>query len=227
MVVVFFLAVSLAMDALAVSFCNGLRQKRFAARWCVASCVFFGLMQGGMPVLGYFLGELILPYIESFQTWVAMGILVVLGGKMLREGIKEILQDKKNKRAMDAVCAKCEDGDEVCRAKREQCERFKTDVVVMEIVSKNEGRGGWSVGRVLAQGVATSIDAFAVGLAVATLGVSVWVVGGVIAVVTAVLCFGGVVLGYKSGKIFAGKEGWAVVLGGVVMIGFGISFLFR
>ena len=48
----------------------------------------FGLFQGVMPLLGYFVGAQILTKIEWIIPWVALGILGFLGVKMIRDGIK-------------------------------------------------------------------------------------------------------------------------------------------
>jgi len=46
------------------------------------------LFQGGLPVLGYFLGTAISQYVSTFDHWIAFGLLSVIGIKMIIEGIK-------------------------------------------------------------------------------------------------------------------------------------------
>ena len=76
--------------------------------------------------------------------------------------------------------------------------------------------------RLLTLSVATSIDALAVGISMALLGVSVWLPSVVIGVVTAALSAIGIAFGSRIGPRF-GR--WAEVLGGCVLILIGLSLL--
>lgn len=67
--------------------------------------------------------------------------------------------------------------------------------------------------------VATSIDAFAVGLSLAMLKVEIWYPAAVIGVVTGSLSLLGLLLGGRLGKVF-GKR--MELLGGLILIGIGI-----
>ena len=70
--------------------------------------------------------------------------------------------------------------------------------------------------------VATSIDALAVGLSMAFLGISIWVPSVVIGAVAAAMTM----IGMRFGSRFGRKSGhWAQLLGGVVLIGIGIRIL--
>lgn len=70
--------------------------------------------------------------------------------------------------------------------------------------------------------VATSIDALAVGITFAFLGVNIWLAVAVIGVTTFILSFAGVVLGNQFGARF---EKPATIAGGVVLIFLGIKIL--
>jgi putative Mn2+ efflux pump MntP len=70
--------------------------------------------------------------------------------------------------------------------------------------------------------IATSIDALAVGLSMAFLGVSIWMPSIVIGVVTA--CFSTVGI-YFGGRIGNRWSHWAEVAGGVVLILIGLNIL--
>jgi len=70
--------------------------------------------------------------------------------------------------------------------------------------------------------VATSIDAFAVGLSFAMLRVDIWYPSAIIGVVTAGLSVVGVLLGSRLGLRFGRKM---EMLGGVVLIAIGIKIL--
>ena len=83
----FAIALALAMDAFAVSLSTGicLRQARSAQVLRMATA--FGLFQALMPIAGWLLGLTVRAYIESFDHWVAFGLLALVGGKMIWEGL--------------------------------------------------------------------------------------------------------------------------------------------
>jgi putative Mn2+ efflux pump MntP len=73
----------------------------------------------------------------------------------------------------------------------------------------------------LVQGVATSIDALSVGFTISNhTTVQAVVCASIIALVTAILCFGGVYIGKKFGTRFAGKSS---IFGGAILIGIGLE----
>ena len=84
------IAVGLAMDAFAVSMTNGMctsrrsNQQRFFGNALLWSSM-FGLFQGLMPMLGYFLGKTFAEFISSIDHWVAFVLLALIGGKMVWE----------------------------------------------------------------------------------------------------------------------------------------------
>ncbi len=78
---------------------------------------------------------------------------------------------------------------------------------------------GWTL---ILLSIATSIDALAVGLTMALIGVSVWMPSVVIGIVAA----GMTVLGMTFGNKFGDKCGkWAEVVGGLVLLGIGFNIL--
>jgi putative Mn2+ efflux pump MntP len=70
--------------------------------------------------------------------------------------------------------------------------------------------------------IATSIDALAVGVSFAFLDMTIWLPIMIIGVITFVICFFGVVIGNRMGRIFGNKLG---IIGGLVLIGIGIKIL--
>ncbi len=86
----FFLAVGLSMDAMAVSISDGLcfRKLRGSAFFLIAFS--FGLFQGLMPVIGYFAGQTFSVYIKEFDHWIALLLLGFIGGKMIWESISQM-----------------------------------------------------------------------------------------------------------------------------------------
>lgn len=84
-------------------------------------------------------------------------------------------------------------------------------------------RGGWpSPGQLLLLGIATSIDAMAVGVGLAAMDVSPWLPALVIGVVTAVLATSAALGGRLLGSHFGAR---AEIIGGLVLIGIGSSIL--
>ncbi len=92
-----FIAVSLSMDAFAVSMCKGLGMKKLNLKQGAVIALFFGAFQAVMPLIGWFLGRQFEQYIVSVDHWVAFGLLLYIGGRMALDA----LRDKEE----EAVCA--------------------------------------------------------------------------------------------------------------------------
>lgn len=80
------LAFGLAMDATAVSAARGLAGR---PRELILLPLLFGGFQAGMAALGWLAGRWAGPYIAAWDHWVAFGLLVAIGGKMLRDAWRE------------------------------------------------------------------------------------------------------------------------------------------
>ena len=83
------LAVSLSMDAFAVSVCKGLSMKKADLKSSMICGAWFGGFQALMPALGFFLGTLFAAAIEAFDYWVAFGLLAFIGINMLKEAFSK------------------------------------------------------------------------------------------------------------------------------------------
>lgn len=86
-----FLGVGLAMDAFSVSLANGLNEPGMSRRRMSAIAGTFAFFQALMPMAGWICVHTIVQYFESFQQyipWIALVLLLFIGGKMLIEGIK-------------------------------------------------------------------------------------------------------------------------------------------
>ena len=73
------------MDAFAVSIAAGLSIPDLTGRHVFRLAWHFGLFQFMMPVLGWLAGTTLSAYIGAYDHWVAFGLLVIIGGKMLHE----------------------------------------------------------------------------------------------------------------------------------------------
>ena len=80
------LAVALSMDAMAVSIGTCTRRNAPSAKSMMVMAISFGIFQALMPLLGYALGQAGASFVQSFDHWLAFGLLAVVGGKMLWEG---------------------------------------------------------------------------------------------------------------------------------------------
>lgn len=74
----------------------------------------------------------------------------------------------------------------------------------------------------LVQAVATSIDAFAVGVSFAATGENIWADAGIIALCTFVLCLAMPPIGRRFGTVLGAR---AQVVGGIILIAIGIKAL--
>ncbi len=83
--------VGLAMDAFSVSLANGLNEPKIKkGRMCIIAGI-FGFFQFFMPLVGWICIHTIAKAFSSFQSfipWIALVLLLYIGGKMLIEGIK-------------------------------------------------------------------------------------------------------------------------------------------
>ena len=85
----FLIAVSLAMDAFAVSVSNGLILPNVKKRNAVTFGLYFGLFQFFMPVIGYFLGSKLTKYVQQFDHWIAFILLGIIGFNMIKESFSD------------------------------------------------------------------------------------------------------------------------------------------
>ncbi|MBQ9557228.1 MAG: manganese efflux pump [Clostridia bacterium] len=85
------LGVGLAMDAFSVSVANGLREPDMKKRKALLSSAVFGGFQTAMPLLGWICVHTLLEAFESFRRfipWIALALLLVIGVKMIVDGIR-------------------------------------------------------------------------------------------------------------------------------------------
>lgn len=180
-ITVFLIALSLAMDAFAVSVSNGIAIKKFRVSDGIRMGLIFGIFQCLMPLFGWLLGSSVRAYIEAVDHWIAFILLLLIGGNMVKEAFTK------------------DEGKEDC----------KQDFVLT-------GK------KLLLQGIATSIDALAVGISFAMLDVDIVAAAIIIGVVCFAVSFVGGSLGKKLGEVF---EERAELLGGIVLIAIGAKIL--
>jgi len=85
---VLIVAISLAMDAFAVSVGLGIKHPNYRMRYAFKVAVMFGLFQAVMPVLGWLLGDQFKTIISTYDHWVVFALLALIGIKMIYEGVR-------------------------------------------------------------------------------------------------------------------------------------------
>jgi putative Mn2+ efflux pump MntP len=85
---VFFIAVGLSMDAMAVAMVSGCAVRKIELRPALRMAFFFGFFQVIMPVIGWLAGLGFKEAISSFDHWLAFSLLLFIGGKMIWEACR-------------------------------------------------------------------------------------------------------------------------------------------
>ena len=103
------LAIALSMDAFAVSITDGLIYQDMNKKKALFIALTFGIMQGLMPLIGYWLVELVEFLVNEGSAgeagnimsqvvvWTAFVLLMFIGIKMIIEGIKELKKKEEEK----------------------------------------------------------------------------------------------------------------------------------
>ena len=186
------LGIALSMDAFAVAVTDGLTYIDINKKKSIFIAATFGIMQALMPLVGYWIVEIIEIIVGEASgasagrvmaitvTWIAFSLLIFIGGKMLIEGIRDLSKPEEEK----------------------EPKRF-------------------SIKEVLYFGFATAIDALGSGVALhsgLSTNVTIWIHVSIIMVITFVISLVGVCLGNKIVKLFKGKFEITSIIGGSILI---------
>ncbi|MBQ3137624.1 MAG: manganese efflux pump [Clostridia bacterium] len=85
------LGTGLAMDAFSVSLANGLNEPKMKKGKITAVAGIFALFQFAMPLIGWICVSTVAEKFQAFEKfipWIALVLLVYIGGDMLRDGLK-------------------------------------------------------------------------------------------------------------------------------------------
>lgn len=178
---IWLLAVSLAMDCFSVSITSGIILRRICWHTFITLAFFFGLFQALMPLIGWFSASRFYQHIERFDHWIAFGLLLILGIRMIKESFKDEEEHHFNPTRLPVI---------------------------------------------LTLSVATSIDALAIGISFACIGMTTWkdIVSPIIIIglVSFLFSIAGCLIGVGFGKrINLRAELWA----GIILIGIGVKIL--
>lgn len=99
-ITILLLAVALAMDCFAVSITNGIALRQFHFVPIMKMAFLFGLFQAGMPLIGWAAGVGFKSQIEFVDHWIAFGVLLFLGVKMIKESLSDEEDEKENQPAL-------------------------------------------------------------------------------------------------------------------------------
>ncbi|MCM1266597.1 MAG: manganese efflux pump MntP family protein [Bacteroidales bacterium] len=86
------LGVGLAMDAFSVSLANGLNEPYMERKRMCGIAGVFAFFQAAMPMIGWICVHTLIQYFMAFRRfipWIALILLLFIGGNMLREGLKK------------------------------------------------------------------------------------------------------------------------------------------
>ena len=186
------LGIALSMDAFAVSITDGLIYQDINKKKALFIALTFGVMQGLMPLIGYWLVELVEFLVNEgsagsaskimslIVVWTAFALLLFLGIKMLVEGILALKKKEEDK--------------------------------PVRLFSYKE---------VLFFGLATSIDALGSGVALhsgLSNNITIFIHISIIIVITFVISLLGVLLGHKIEKLLKGKVEITSIVGGCILL---------
>lgn len=187
------LGVALAMDAFAVTVSNVFCYRGASRARLLMLPVAFGIFQGLMPLLGFFLGGLVENIIEQYAGIVTLVILGLIGGNMIKEGISDLREARAAREAGGDVCDLASDA----------------AALTLKVV--------------LVQAVATSIDAFAVGVSLRAASVNIAEAAIIITLTTFLCCVVALAIGKRFGSMLGER---AEIVGGVVLVIIGVKALF-
>ena len=88
MITIILIAFGLAMDSFTVAISGGAATLKAKIKSALLVAFYFGFFQGFMTFLGWYGGSAFNAWIEAFDHWVAFVLLIFIGGKMIREAIK-------------------------------------------------------------------------------------------------------------------------------------------
>jgi putative Mn2+ efflux pump MntP len=92
---IIFLAFSMSADAFAAALGKGTRLDRPGWGEALRTGAIFGSIEAVTPVIGWALGRAASAYIEAFDHWIAFGLLIGIGGKMIWDAVRRHEEEEK------------------------------------------------------------------------------------------------------------------------------------
>ena len=89
LVIITGIALGLSFDSFAVSLSCGVTESGIRFRSATRIALILALFQSGMTLLGFFLGSTVSSQVERYDHWVALILLLILGIRMIFNGLKD------------------------------------------------------------------------------------------------------------------------------------------
>lgn len=194
------LGLALSMDAFAVTISNTFMYQGNSKARNAAMPLAFGLFQGLMPCIGYFLGRLVSDVISQYAGIITFAILGFIGTKMIWDAFHE--EDETHSPSSENDSALNRSADTA------NAPISKGQILTLPVL--------------ILQAIATSIDALAVGVSFAALSVNVVFAAALIALTTALTCGIALIIDRRFGNALGER---ATIIGGIVLIAIGIKSL--
>ncbi len=98
---VLLIGIVLSLDAFAASMCRGLSMRKINYKHAVIIAFTFGFFQAAMPLIGWALGTQFESLIKNVDHWVAFGLLLLIGGKMIYDAVFAKKEASETEKATD------------------------------------------------------------------------------------------------------------------------------
>lgn len=82
------LAISMSVDAFAAALARGARGERVHVAEALRSGAVFGVIEAITPVIGWGAGVLAAGFVTAVDHWIAFGLLMLVGGRMILEAAR-------------------------------------------------------------------------------------------------------------------------------------------
>lgn len=199
-------SVSMSVDCMSIGATDGMSHPELRKTRSVFISFIFGFFQFLMPVIGYFILYFIVKYglsqeiaseIEKYIPWIAFALLSLMGILKIISWIKEYKEAK--------------EFEEKKKALEEEGLEHKEEPL--------------TIGAIILQGIATSIDALCIGFVYSPLQYDIgpaMLIFGTIGITTFILSFLAIILGKLIGTKI---KKWAGLIAGIVFIGVGLKIL--
>jgi putative Mn2+ efflux pump MntP len=179
----------------------------YATLRLLAMPIVFGACQGIMPLVGYFAGSFAATLIDSYAGIIALVILACIGGKMVWDGARSLVSGGSGSKGEQDEPGGAGDAGDTQPADARSTSPAPT----------------LTFPTILAQGIATSIDALIIGVSLLALGANIWLAASLIAATTFVCCLLALAIGRRFGVLLGDK---AQIVGGAVLVLIGIKACF-
>lgn len=190
------IAVGLAMDALAVSVASGIAEPHAPLSRQQMMAGGFGLFQGAMPLIGFFIGSLFAEMVGIAAPWIAFGLLGFIGGKMIFDAVHSAKENTPTRSGSPFGWM---------------------NMLMMAVATSIDA---CMVGLVFAVRHAETVGPLSASNMLA--GYGYLLCAAIIAVVTYVISFAGIRIGSHVGDIFGNR---ASIVGGIVLVLIGLKML--